>query len=93
MITIVRVALATAESTCRGEFATNWQCFVAHDLERRTFPAIGRELGLSDEGARTKARTVRRRVESAIRGLIVRDGVPEDEVDAEIRRLLAAVAS
>ena len=87
----VRRALDLAESACRAaDLEPHWAVFREHHLNGRPFQVLADERGLSAGRAAVMCRTATRRFREALREVVWRDGVPDGEVDDEIRRMLEA---
>lgn len=78
---------AAAECGQRG-LEPHWDLFVLHHLEERTFRNLAVEFEVTPARAEVMARTAARRFRAALRDVLLRDGVPEQDVDGEIQSLL-----
>jgi hypothetical protein len=66
-----------------------WLVFKRHFLDGQPYALLVDETGYEPARAAVVARTVANRVRAALKRLIVRDGIPEEEVEGEIGRFSA----
>jgi hypothetical protein len=66
-----------------------WLLFRRHFLDGQPYALLVDETGYEPARAAVVARTVANRVRAALKRLIVRDGIPEDEVEGELDRFSA----
>jgi RNA polymerase sigma factor (sigma-70 family) len=89
---LVRIAMARVRTACdqKGQ-AEHFQLFVGRYLAdpEPSWRELGDRVGLDEKTARSRADTVARRFRATLRELIASDLTSADNVDDEIRRLIA----
>ena len=93
-VSILREACEEVETICHadGEDAM-WLLFRRHFLDGQPYALLVDETGYEPARAAVVARTVANRVRAALKRLIMRDGIPEDEVEGELDRVAALMSS
>jgi hypothetical protein len=87
-VSILREACEEVETICNADGEGNmWLLFTRHFLDGQPYALLVDETGYEPARAAVVARTVANRVRAALKRLIVRDGIPEEEIDAEIARV------
>jgi hypothetical protein len=66
-----------------------WLLFKRHFLDGQPYTLLVDETGYEPARAAVVARTVANRVRAALKRLIVRDGIPEEEAEGELVRFSA----
>lgn len=85
--------LARAAERVAGELfaegdARAWTVFRRHFVDGLGYAEIGRETGASEREIRNELRRAGRRLESALRAELLDEGIPEAEIEDELRRVL-----
>lgn len=93
-ISIFREACEEVETICNadGEGAM-WLLFRRHFIDGVPYSLLVDETGFEPTRAAVVSRTVANRVRAALRRLIARDGIPPDELDAELSRIAAMMVT
>ena len=91
-VSILREACEEVETICHadGEDAM-WLVFKRHFLDGQPYALLVDETGYEPARAAVVARTVANRVRAALKRLIVRDGIPADEVEGELGRVAGMI--
>jgi hypothetical protein len=89
----VREAMNLAAQTCRDKnLGDHWSLFLRHHVDGRDFNELAREFSVDAARAAVMSRTAQRHFHLALREIIARDGVPDDQIDAEIQLLLERIS-
>lgn len=87
-VSILREACEEVETICNADGEGNmWLLFKRHFLDGQPYALLVDETGFDPARAAVVARTITNRVRAALKRLVVRDGIPEEEIDAEIARV------
>lgn len=90
----VNEAMRRMDEYCRSnDLKLNWKLLVDHECEGVPYEKLALEHGLKPVQARSRARTARGRFRAILYDLIQRDGVPDEDVDAEIQMLRESLRS
>lgn len=93
-ISFVQQAMNDARRTCAHKnMATHWDVFLRHHVDGRSFLDIARELGVDEARAAVMSRSAERNFKAALAAVLVKDGVADEDVNAEINLLLEASGS
>jgi len=86
---VVRSACVATAAACEavGQKA-HWDLFFLHRMRGRSYVSLAQEFDITPKRASVMVRTVERKFREQVRRSIMIDGVPEDQVDGEIRHLL-----
>ncbi len=91
-LALVDRAIERARASCaRRNQHTHWEILERHCLHGVPYATLIAEFGITAKEASTMARTATGKLRRAFFDLLVREGVPESEIDIEIARLLEAV--
>ena len=86
-VSILREACEEVETICNADEEGNmWLLFKRHFLDGQPYALLVDETGYEPARAAVVARTVANRVRAALKRLIVRDGIPEEDVEGELVR-------
>ena len=86
-VSILREACEEVETICNADEEGNmWLLFKRHFLDGQPYALLVDETGYEPARAAVVARTVANRVRAALKRLIMRDGIPEEEVEGELVR-------
>ena len=86
---MVRDAWIEAARTCEADgLGEHWQLFVRHHVEGLAYKDFVTEFDVTPSQAAVMVRTATNRFKRAVRERVQIDGVPEGEVDDELRRLM-----
>jgi len=89
-VSILREACEEVETICHADGEGNmWLLFKRHFLDGQPYTLLVDETGYEPARAAVVARTVANRVRAALKRLIVRDGIPEEEAEGELVRFSA----
>jgi len=89
-VSILREACEEVETICHADDEGNmWLLFKRHFLDGQPYALLVDETGYEPARAAVVARTVANRVRAALKRLMVRDGIPEEEVEGELVRFSA----
>ncbi len=93
-ISILREACEEVETICNADGeGMMWMLFKRHFLDGVPYALLVDETGFEPARAAVVSRTVANRVRAALRRLIARDGIPPDELDAELARIAAMMGT
>jgi len=89
---IVQSACAATAAACEsaGQKA-HWDLFYLHRMRGRSYIRLAEEFDITPKRASVMVRTVERKFREQVRRCIMIDGVPEEQVDGEIRHLLEVI--
>jgi DNA-directed RNA polymerase specialized sigma24 family protein len=88
---VVRRSCERASEICgQAGRSVHWHLFLRHHLHGADYAALAAELGVPAARAPGMVRTAAATFRRAVVEILVRDGVPPDELDEELRRLLGA---
>ena len=88
---VVRRAFIRAGEVCSASGkATHWTLFMRHHVHGADYAALEGETGISTSRAPGMVRTAADVFRRAVLEILVRDGVAANDLDDELRRLLAA---
>ncbi len=88
---VVRRACERAHEVCKAAGReSHWTLFVRHHVDGVPYAALAGELGIDPVRAPGMSRTTAAVLRRAFLEILVRDGVPQGELDDETDRLLAA---
>ena len=91
-LAFVREAMNLAAESCRAKkLDQHWTMFIRHHVDGRDFNDLAAEFGVDPARAAVMSRTAQRHFQLALREVIARDGVPDDQIDAEIQLLLERI--
>jgi DNA-directed RNA polymerase specialized sigma24 family protein len=86
---VVRAALELAEDKAASAGNTaHWNLFRGYYIDRTDCKDLAAEAGVPEGRAWVMIRTAKRWFVAAVREVLLRDGVPEDQIDDEIRDML-----
>jgi len=86
---IVRKAMIEAAQTCEAQgLVDHFRIFEAHFYNDRPYETIAVQFGVDPTRAAVMARTAKRKFQTALRDLFVRDGADPERVDEEMGGLL-----
>jgi hypothetical protein len=89
-VSILREACEEVETICNADGQDRaWLVFRRHFLDGVPYALLTDETGFEPSRAAVVARSVGNRVRAALRRLIVRDGIPEEDVERELSRIAA----
>jgi hypothetical protein len=90
---ILREACEEVETICHADGEDSmWLLFRRHFLDGQPYALLVDETGYEPARAAVVARTVANRVRATLKRLIVRDGIPEDEVESELASIVALMS-
>jgi DNA-directed RNA polymerase specialized sigma24 family protein len=88
-VAFVRQAMAETEAACRNEgMGDHWQIFRLHHIDEIPFRTLGQQFGVDEARANVMSRTAARKFRTALQEVLRRDGVAEQDMDAEINTFL-----
>ena len=86
---MVREAWLEAARECEADgLGDHWQLFIRHHVDGLAYKDFVAEFDVTPSQAAVMVRTATARFKKAVRDRVQIDGVPEDEVDNELRRLM-----
>ena len=88
-VSVVRSACVATAAACEAvDQKAHWDLFFLHRMRGRSYLSLAQEFDITPKRASVMVRTVERKFRDQVRRSIMIDGVPEDQVDGEIRHLL-----
>jgi hypothetical protein len=94
VISTIRCALHRAGELCEAEgLAPHWRVFLGHFYNGLPYGNLVGDLGVNPARAAVMARTAARRFQEALREILLRDGVAQEDLDGEIQTLLEVIAA
>lgn len=92
--TVVRRACERAAEICaEAGWSTHWEVFLRHHGAGATYGSLAEEFGIDELRAPGMARTAANVLRRALLEILVRDGALKPDLDDEVDRLLAAIAT
>jgi DNA-directed RNA polymerase specialized sigma24 family protein len=89
VVAFVRQAMEHAHLQCRAEgLQEHWDVFLRHHHDGLPFKEIAAVCGIDAARAQVMSRTAARKFRAALRDVLRRDGVADDQIDDEIKSLV-----